>query len=138
MKLGIKPSAEIEMGFMYFIIPLYLVCWVLVPVTLAWALRRWWNSQPRIELPTWRSYVAFTSFILGGLSVLLWIVLVIWARVAGFRHYDPILLRSYGVGLLLGLAGFVLSFPGKGKLRWPACFISFAMVFMWFVAASME
>jgi hypothetical protein len=126
------------MGVMSFVIPLYLLCWVLVPVTLGWALRRWWKSEPRFELPLWRSQLAFAAFSLGGLSVMLWFVLVIWARLRGFRHYDPILLRSYGVGLLLGLGGFASSILGKGKLRWPACLISFAMVFMWFVAASME
>jgi len=60
------------------------------------------------------------------------------AVIRPFLHYDPFLLRCYAVGLLLGLIGFVLSLPGKGKLRWPACLISFAMVFMWLVAASME
>ena len=123
----------------YAIIPLYLSAWVVVPATLVWALRRWWKSQPRFELPAWRSYLAFGAFSLGGLSVVLWILLVIWAFArGGFRFYDPLLLRCYGIGLLLGLGGFVCSLPSKGKLRWPACFISFAMVFMWFVAASME
>jgi hypothetical protein len=126
------------MGIMSVLVPLYLICWVLVPVTLGWALRRWWKSEPRFELPTWRSRLALAAFSLGGLSVVLWFVLVIWARARGFRHYDPILLRCYGVGLLLGLGGVVSSLPGKGKLRWPACLISFAMVFMWFVAVSME
>jgi hypothetical protein len=123
----------------YVILPLYLLGWVLVPVTVAWAIRRWWKSEPRFELPAWRSYLALTAFSLGGLPVLLWFVLVIWAvSRGGFRFYDPTLLRSYGIGLLLGLGGFVASLAGKGKLRWPACFISFAMVFMWFVAASGE
>jgi hypothetical protein len=70
---------------------------------------------------------------------MLWFALVAWAVArGGFPFYDPVLLRCYGIGLLLGLGGFVTSLPGKGKLRWPACFISFAMVFMWFVAASGE
>src|SRR5882724_4884520 len=126
------------MGIMSVVIPLYLLCWVLVPLTLAWAFRRWWKSEPRFESPAWRSQVALAAFSLGSLSVALWVVLVIWARIGGFRHYDPILLRCYGVGLVLALGGFVSSLPGKGKLRWPACLISLAMVFMWFVAASME
>jgi hypothetical protein len=127
------------MGIMSVLIPIYLICWVLVPGTFGWALRRWWKSVPRFELPIWRSRLALGAFSLGGLSVLLWFFLVIWAVArGGFRYYDPILLRCYGVGLLLGLGGFVLGLPGKGKLRWPACLISFAMVFMWFVAASME
>jgi hypothetical protein len=127
------------MGIMSVLIPLYLVCWVLAPVTLGWAFRRWWRSEPRFELPVWRSQLAFAAFSLGGLSVTLWFVLVIWSMArGGFPYYDPILLRCYGVGLLLGFGGFLFGLPGKGKLRWPACLISSAMVFMWLIAASME
>jgi len=69
----------------------------------------------------------------------LWFALALWSlATGGFRHYDPFLLRSYAVGLLLGLVGFALGLPGKGRLRWPACLISLEMVFMWFVTASME
>jgi hypothetical protein len=83
--------------------------------------------------------LALMAFGFGGLSLLLWLALILWALFhGGFRYYDPFLLRCYGVGLLLGLGGLVLSLPGKGKLRWPACFISSAMMFLWFVAASME
>jgi hypothetical protein len=79
------------------------------------------------------------AFSVGGLSVVLWYFLVAWAVLrGGFRYYDPFVLRCYAVGMLLGLGGIVLGLPGKGKLRWPACLISFAMVLMWFVAASME
>ena len=81
--------------------------------------------------------MALAGFSLGGLSVVLWFVVVIWALARGFRYYDPILLRCYSVGLLLGLSGFVLGLLSKGKLRWPACFISFAMLLIWFVLASM-
>jgi len=127
------------MNVMNVIIPLYLLCWVLVPVTLGWALNRWRKSTQRFQTPEWRSRLAVAAFSLGGLSALLWFVIVIWALVGGgFRYYDPILLRSFGLGLLLSLGGFVLSLPAKGKLRWPGCIISCAMVFMWLVAASME
>jgi len=124
---------------MVVVITLYLICWVIVPVTVGLALRSWWKSEPRWELPLWRSRLAFAAFSLGALSVVLWFVLLIWARVGGgFPFYDRVLLRCYGLGLLLGLGGFVLSLPSKGKLRWPACFISFAVVFMWIVTSSFE
>ena len=123
----------------YIIIPLYLACWILVPIAAVWAMAIWLGSETKFEAPRWRSYLATGAFGLGGLSVLLWFFLAIWAFLrGGFRFYDPVLLRSYGIGLLLGLGGFITSLPGKGKLRWPACFVSFAMVFMWLIAASME
>ena len=124
---------------MNLIVALYVICWLLVPIALAWAFIRWWRSNPRFVMPQWRSRLALAAFVTGGLSVLLWIFLAFWARLrGGFRYYDPILLRCYGIGLILGFTGFISSLPAKGKLRWPACFISGAMVFMWLVAASME
>ena len=126
------------MNAMNIIVPFYVLGWLLVPVTIGWAILRWWASESKFESPQWRSSLAFGAFGLGGASALLYFVLVLWAVIKPFRFYDPFLLRCYGVGLLLGLVGFLLSLPGKGKLRWPACFISFAMAFMWFVAASME
>ena len=123
----------------YLIITLYPACWVLVPVAAVWAIRRWRKSESKLETPRWRSLLAFVAFGMGGVSALLWFALAFWAvAIRPFPFYDPFLLRCYGVGLLLGLVGFILGLPGKGKLRWPACFISFAMVFMWFVTASME
>src|SRR5215472_12588409 len=123
----------------YIIIPLYLVCWVLVPAAVVWAIRRWRKSESKFEPPRWRSALALAAFSLGGASALLWVVLALWSIVIRpFPFYDPFLLGCYRVGLLLGLVGFVLGLPGKGKLRWPGCFISFATVFMWFVTASME
>ena len=121
------------------LIALYVAGWVLIPVTLAWTLARWFRSSPRFEMPKWRSRLAFVAFMIGGLSAALYVLLILWALLrGGFAYYDPALLRSYGIGLLLGLAGFALSLPAKGKLRWPACAISAAMMFMWLVAASME
>ena len=113
------------------IIPLYLLCWVLIPVGAIWASQRWWKSEPKFEPPKWRSCLAFSAFSLGGLSVLLWFALAAFALLrGGFRFYDSFLLRCFGIGLILGLAGFAFSLPGKGKLRWPACFISFSMMFV--------
>ncbi len=103
---------------------------------LAWAVWRWARAHPRIVEPTWRSYAAFAAISLAGISWLLWLISEIWARViGGFPYYDPVLLRFYRWGGLTCLAGLLASFAGKGKLRWPACFISLVMVFMWFAAA---
>lgn len=58
--------------------------------------------------------------------------------IGGFPIYDSVLLRFYRWGLLRGLAGLLVSFGAKGKLRWPACGLSSLMVFLWFMAASSE
>jgi hypothetical protein len=126
------------MDFMHLDIPLYLL-WVLVSVTLAWALRRWWKSEPRWELRLWRNRLAFVAFSLSGLSVALWFALVIGALDGGgIPALDPTLQGCYIVGKFLGLSGIVFALLGNGKLRWPACLISFVMVFMWLEASAFE
>jgi hypothetical protein len=121
------------------LIGFYLISWVFVPVALGWTIWTWWRSSPKFESPKWRSYLGFGAFSLAGISTLLFPFLAIWARVrGGFPFYDPVLLRCYGLGFMLGVGGFLLSLPGKGKVRWPACAISFAMMFIWLMAASAE
>jgi|SRR5579864_5604047 len=106
---------------------------------LAWTLWRWSRSAPRIVEPAWRSYVAFTAIALAGASSLLWLVSIIWARViGGFPYYDSTLLTFYRWGGLTSLAGLLVSFVGKGKLRWPACGLSALMSLLWFMAAMGE
>jgi hypothetical protein len=121
------------------LIALYLISWITVPVGLAWTIWIWQRSSPKIESPKWRSYLGLGAFSAAGISALLFLFLAIGARVrGGFRFYNPVLLRCYGLGCILGAGGFLLSLLGKGKVRWPACVISFAMMFMWLVAASGE
>ena len=121
------------------LITLYIISWVAVPVGLAWTIWIWWRSSPKVESPKWRSYLGLAAFSLTGISALLFLFLAIWARVrGGFPFYDPVVLRCYRVGFILGAGGFILSLLGKGKVRWPACVISFAMMFMWLVAAAGE
>src|SRR5215469_14041666 len=108
----------------------------LMPATIVvWALLRWDKSAPRFEKPLWRSCTAFAAFCFSVASVLLWVFTAIWALARrGFPYYDPVLLRIYGFGALLGLIGFLVSLPGKGKLRWPACGVAALMTFLWLVA----
>ncbi len=83
--------------------------------------------------------MAFAAFSVSGLSVALWFVLATWALVhGGIPALDPTLRRCYSAGKLLGLIGIGFALPGNGKLRWPACFISFAMVVMWLEASFVE
>jgi hypothetical protein len=99
---------------------------------LAWSVRRWLRTAPRIVSPAWRSYFAFAATSLAGVSVLVWIVVGIWAQAIGwFPFYDPVLMRLYAWGFLTGFAGLVAGLVGKGKLRWPACGVSALMTFLW-------
>src|SRR5215472_2939831 len=99
---------------------------------LAWAVRRWWRTSPRIGTPAWRSYTAIAAVSMAGVSVLVWIVIPIWAHaIGGFPYYDPVLMRLYAVGFLTASVGFLPSFAGKGKLRWPAFFLSLTMDVLW-------
>jgi hypothetical protein len=126
------------LDFLHLDTPIYLL-WGFVSVMLAWALRRWWKSEPRWELPLWRSRLAFAAFSLSGLSVGLWFALVIWALVrGGISALDPTLQGCYTLGKFLGLSGIVFALLGTGKLKWPACLISFVMVFMWLQASALE
>ena len=110
-----------------------------VPVALVvWALVRWDKSKPKFEKPLWRSYMAFAAFWLSNSSLLLWAVLVIWALAIGrFPYYDPVP-RMYAIGPLLSLAALIVSLPGKGKLRWPACGVAAWMTFLWLATATAE
>ena len=115
---------------LFFILPLLI---------LAWAIWRWLRTPPRIVEPAWRSYVAFAAISLAGVSLLLWLISVIWARViGGFPYYDPVLLHFYRWGGTTSLFGLLVSFAAKGKLRWPACGLSFLMTLLWAMAAMGE
>jgi hypothetical protein len=103
---------------------------------LFWAVWLWARSTPRISTPAWPSYVALAATAFVSLSVLLWDVSLLGARViGGFPFYDPVLLRFYRWGFLTSLAGLLTSIAGKGKLRGPSCGLSVLMTSLWFTAA---
>ena len=111
---------------------LWLTCWVLAPLTVLWAIQRYWRAQPKIELPAWGSYTALAAFVMAAVSVVLWYSAVLWTTwKLGFMLYDQFFPRFDAPGMLLAMGGIVLSLSGKGKLKWPACFVSFAMAYMW-------
>ena len=106
---------------------------------LAWAVRRWWQTSPRIGTPPWRGYIAIAAMSLTGLSVLVWIVMGVWAHViGGFPPYDPVLMSLYALGFLTAFTGFLASLAGKGNLHWPACIISSGMAMLWIRWVSAE
>ncbi len=118
------------LGALFLVLPL---------VIFAWAIWRWLRASPRIGVPAWRSYVAIVAIGLAGVSALLWVVSLIWARaIGGFPFYDPVLLRFYRWGFLTSALGLFVSFVGKGKLRWPTTGLSLLMSMLWFMAATGE
>ena len=117
------------------LVAISMICVIEIPVVLVWALLRWRNGQPKFERPLWRSCAGLAAFCLAGLSAGLYLGLFLRALVRPFPFYDPFLLRCYGIGLILGLVGLVISLVGKGKLRWPAALVSASMALLWFVTA---
>jgi hypothetical protein len=108
-------------------------------VIFARAIWRWLRASPRIGVPAWRGYVAMVGIGLAGVSALLWVVSLIWARaIGGFPFYDPVLLRFYRWGFLTSALGLFVSLVGKGKLRWPTTGLSLLMSMLWFMAATGE
>lgn len=106
---------------------------------LIWAIQRWFRSSPRIVDPAWRSYVALVAISLAGISSMLSLTTYIWARViGGFPFYDPVHLSLMRWGILTSFVGLIVSFVGKGRLRWPACGVSFFMTLLWTMAALAE
>ncbi len=120
-----------------------LILWPLFPglplLILAWALWRWLRTAPRIVEPAWRSYMAIGAIGFAGASSMLWLISLIWAMViGGFPFYDPVLLRFYRWGFLTSALGLLISFAGKGRLKWPSCGLSLLMALLWMMAASSE
>jgi len=103
------------------------------PAILVWAIRRWWRTSPRIAAPAWRSYLAIGAIVLVGLSQLLRIVTGVWADVSGGGGFpdNPAFVRLFGLGFFAAPAGLLVSLLGKGVLRWPACWLSALMTFLW-------
>jgi hypothetical protein len=125
---------------LYFLRQLIGLIFLLLPLPiLFWAIWRWARSTPKIGMPAWRSFAAIAAAFLVGLSAVLWVTSLIWARViGGFPFYDPILMRFYRWGFLTSAAGLMTGLVGKGKLRWPSCGLSALMTFLWFAAATGE
>ncbi len=93
-------------------------------VLLPWGWVRWVRRKQSRGLFGTLSLIGF-SF--ATLSCLLAIFLAVYGRMIGyFEHYDPVLMRIYGLGLLLSFAGVAFGIGGiwrANPLRWhaPAC-----------------
>lgn len=112
-----------------------LVVYALLSFTIWWWVK-WFRSETRFPAPLWRSYLAFLSFALSSLSMLILFISVLHSHLrGGFSHYDPMLMLYFRLGFFSAFAGFVLAPLGKGSLRWRALLMSLLMSLVWFAAA---
>ncbi len=61
--------------------------------------------------------------------------------IARFAYYDPALLRIYGVGILLSLAGILFASIGVWRpscLRWHALVCAFGTLIFWLISMAGE
>lgn len=115
-------------------IALYITVWLFLLVgpaaILTRAIRRWWATSPRIDVPAWRTYVAIGAVVLVALADLSWLAYGIWSNV-GSGGYNSLIPRAARFGFLAAPAALVASLLGKGKLRWPAFGLSAVLTFLW-------
>jgi hypothetical protein len=109
-------------------------------IVVAWGWLSWFRHRPK-PLP-YGVAGTLTGFTLASFSALLNLGTVIYAQpTRGFRHYDPVLLGIYLVGLGLALVAVLSSFSGKNTespLRLKAPVLSSCMLLIWFLEALTE
>jgi hypothetical protein len=106
-----------------------------VPVILIWGWVKW-TRKPGIE----RGMGAFSrlGFLLGSASALLAIGAILRG---GWAFYDPLLMKIYLAGMLISSVALVCGLLGAvrpGPLRWHAPALSFGMLALWVLWASLE
>jgi len=112
--------------------------YVLAPVLLIWGWARW-AQRPKSR--TLSSILSLLGFILASASALLALSAIVYARIHGFRFYDPLLLKIMGVGFVFSFCSLVFGLSGIWKassLRWHTPVSAVAMIAFWLLAASME
>ena len=117
---------------------LFVLAYVLAPVTLIWGWVRW-VRLPKIKTAT--SLLSLAGFGLASASALLALLSAAYAQVHVFRFYDPELMRIFRWGFLLSTAGFVFGIGGvwrKSSLRWYALASAVGTLAFWVVAAAGE
>jgi len=109
-------------------------------VVVAWGWISWFRSRPT-PLP-YGAAGTLVGFTLASISAFLNFGTALYAqRIRGFRHYDPVLLGIYLVGLGLALVAVLSSFSGKNTespLRLKAPILSSCMLLIWFLEALSE
>jgi len=123
-------------SFSFFL--LFALAYLVAPVTLVWGWMMWFN-QPKLRTVT--SILALCGFVLASVSALLAVLTIALALVIGFKYYDPVLMRIFGIGALLSLAASVFGFGGIWKassLRWHSPVAGLATLAFWVVSMAGE
>jgi hypothetical protein len=86
--------------------------------------------------------LSLLGFMLASASALLAVSAIAYSLIrGGFRYYDPVLMRIFGVGSLLSLGGLVFGLAGvwrPSSLRWHAPVSAIATLAFWIAAATGE
>jgi hypothetical protein len=118
---------------------LFLVGYLLTPVTLIWGWARWMLKPKSRSVMAVLSFIGFT---LASASALLALSAAAYSLcVGGFQYYDPRLMKIFGIGFLLSLSGLLFGVVGvwrASSLRWHAPACSIATLAFWIVAAAGE
>lgn len=95
-----------------------------------------WIRVARAPQKSSPCFISLSGFVLGSASAALAIGGMLWsAATGGFRYYAPELLRIFRIGILLSLAGLMVSLGGvwkRNSLRWHAPVLSLGMLLLWF------
>jgi len=115
--------------------------WIDIPIlaVLVWGWIRWAKYPQQKSLYPILSLVGFT---LATLSGLLAVFSMLYAALnGGFPYYDARLLKIYGWGGVLSIAGLPCATSGarqSSALRWHAIGFSLGMLLFWFMSAMGE
>ena len=122
------------------VLVLYVIAiYITLPVIVAWGWVRW---VKHIQPPSVSAVLSLIGFTFATLSCLLAISFALYARaIGGFPYYDALLMKVYGWGGLLSLAGLGFGIGGiwrRSTLRWHAPACAAGMLLFWFFTAASE
>lgn len=124
---------------MMFVYALFAYGWFGTPMLLVWSWSDW-IRKPKSR--SGNSYCALGSLIIATASVLLFIGLLTYSKmIGGFQFYDPRLLQTYRIGLLVSLLSIVASLGGvwrRNPLRWLSPLTAVGTLVLWVCAAASE
>ena len=94
------------------------------------------------ESATLCSRLTRAGFVFGTASAALATLSTLYAlMIGGFPYYDPLLLRIYGIGMLLSCVGILFALTGlwrRSNLRWHGIVLPTSMLLLWVLWASSE
>ena len=106
---------------------------VSLPATfLCWRFAAWLRDPHKWESPVWRRVASFAVFVIALANAIAFLLLHVYVSVKHFPNYwDPVLMNTTDIGLLVTVPAILIGLIGKGKLRWQSV-ISLAYFGFWF------